>query len=95
MEDWLGLGSNRPNPIPPHPASPGRTTPKPEPSQSIVLLLLRPQVAEMANTPAVRLVALVNYAARGIVAEAMQGSLASQLSRVAKKPLALLQPADE
>ncbi|KAG2447576.1 hypothetical protein HYH02_007499 [Chlamydomonas schloesseri] len=44
-----------------------------------------------ALSPATRLVVMLNYSRRGLIAEALRGSLASHLSRHCAKPLLLLQ----
>ncbi|KXZ51732.1 hypothetical protein GPECTOR_11g179 [Gonium pectorale] len=44
-----------------------------------------------ARSPACKLVVLLNYSRRGLVAEALHGSVASHLSRHCAKPLLLLQ----
>ncbi|PNW73049.1 hypothetical protein CHLRE_14g616850v5 [Chlamydomonas reinhardtii] len=44
-----------------------------------------------AMSPATRLVVMLNYSRRGLIAEALRGSLASHLSRHCAKPLLLLQ----
>ncbi|PNH00200.1 hypothetical protein TSOC_013995, partial [Tetrabaena socialis] len=50
------------------------------------------QVCQMAErSPACKLVVLLNYSRRGLVQEALYGSIASHLSRHCPKPLLLLQ----
>ncbi len=44
-----------------------------------------------ATDPRVRFVVLLNYSQRGLVAEALHGSVGSHLSRHCAKPLLLLQ----
>jgi nucleotide-binding universal stress UspA family protein len=57
------------------------------------LCLIRcPQVCHLAaSDPAVKLVVLLNYSRRGLIQEALHGSVASHLSRHCPKPLLLLQ----
>lgn len=51
----------------------------------------RAQVCQRATDPRVRFVVLLNYSQRGLVAEALHGSVGSHLSRHCAKPLLLLQ----
>ncbi|GIL93939.1 hypothetical protein Vretimale_170, partial [Volvox reticuliferus] len=44
-----------------------------------------------AGNPAVKLVVLLNYSRRGLLQEALHGSVSSHLSRYCSKPLLLLQ----
>jgi len=50
------------------------------------------KVCDLVDGPATKAVVTLNYSSRGLVMEAMHGSLASHLSRFCRKPLVLLPP---